>query len=410
MIGVINTTESDPIPSLERLCLILRKWFKIDVLPQSLLERINRKETALFIKEITLEVLKYEVNKSLVKCLKNRRFGIDLFSRILLQDSTVVSLPETLWRMFRGCGGAASKAAVKYDFIIDQCSHVIVRVKFTAGKNPDATMSGEIINYLEEGDLVIRDLGYFNLSQLSKINNKNAYFISRLSISANVYLNKEDKNPIDLIEHLKKLNINDKNVDIDVYIGQKERLLVRLVAIKVPPEVIEARRKRQKETKAKKEPSEALHEWNGFTIMITNIPKIKLSVKMILIIYKIRWQIELFFKNMKSQLSVDGITGKNKYRILCIIYLKIVLTWMVTILYAYAQNLIVDKEVSLFKFTKWLKEDERLKKACISGDFFDLLKELERDIDLLCKQKRTKKTTAEDIEMTYETEKYTKAA
>jgi hypothetical protein len=252
MMGISNSTESDPIPSLGRLCLTLRKWFNIFVLPQSLLERINRKETALFIKEVTLEVLKYEVNLSMKKWFKKRRLNIDLFNRVLLEDSTVISLPETLSRIFKGCGGAASNAAVKYDFIIDQSNHLIVRVKFCPGKNSDATMSSEIISYLEEEDLVIRDLGYFNLSQLSKINNKKSYFISRLSITAYVYLKKDDENPLNLIQYLKELDIDHKKIDIEVYVGQKERLAVRLVAIKVPPEVIEARKKGIKRVRLKK--------------------------------------------------------------------------------------------------------------------------------------------------------------
>jgi IS4 transposase len=248
-------------------------------------------------------------------------------------------------------------------------------------------------------------LGYFNLSQLARIGREDAKFISRFSKSTNVYLNKKDKEPLNLIEYLKSLGVEKGDVDIDLYIGQFERIPIRLIGVKVPSEVTEARRQQYKKYRKKKEPSEDLQEWNGYTLMITNISRAMLSLKMILKLYKIRWQIELFFKNMKSNLCIDKMTGKNKYRILSIIYIKITLTWVVTCLYAYAQELAgVKMEVSLDQFTKWLMEDGRLRKALVTGDFTNLLEELKRDVDLLCKQKRKRKSTLDDIEDAYEIE------
>jgi hypothetical protein len=373
--------------------------------PQALQKKINRKETAMFIKEVMSKVMSYRIDKILKRNLGNRKNKISTLYRILLQDSTVISLPASLKRIFRGCGGAASEAAVKCDFIIDQSNHVIIRVKFVAGRVPDVTMSADIIEYLAKGDLVIRDLGYFNLSQLSRISNAEASYISRLSKGTNVYLNEDDKEPLDLIKHLKTLEIEKGGVDIDIYIGKIERLPVRLIGIKVPPEVVEARRQKYKTNRKKKEPTEDLQEWNGYTLMVTNIAKEDLSLKMILKLYKIRWQIELFFKNMKSNLHFDKITGKNKYRVLCILYTRIAFTWFVANLYAYAQWVVgSEEEVSLDKFTKWLRENDRLKKWIVIGDLSPLLDELERDIDLLCKQKRKRKSTLTEIEEAFNQE------
>lgn len=405
MMGCVCDTDDDGIRSLKRMCLLLRKYHDgtIKIHPQALQQKINLPGTAQFIKEVMMRVLAYKIDKSLKKILGKRK--ITSLFRILLQDSTVISLPESLKRIFRGCGGAASKAALKCDFIIDQSNHLVLHVKFVAGRVPDVKMSADIINFLEEGDLVIRDLGYFNLSQLSRISSKGSKFISRLSKTTNAYLNKEDKEPINLIQHLKSLEIEKRNVDTDIYIGKLERLHVRLIGIKVPPEVVEARRQQYKINRKKQEPSEELQEWNGYTLMITNISREILSLKMILKLYKIRWQIELFFKNMKSNLCINKMTGKNKYRILSIIYIKIVLTWIVTHLYSYAQGFVgSEREVSLDQLTKWLKEDGRLRRAFAMCDFSSLLDELERDVDLLCKQKRKRLTTLQEIEEAYEEE------
>ena len=64
--------------------------------------------------------------------------------------------------------------------------------------------------------MVIRDLGYFNLSNFSKIVNKKAYFLSRLSKSVNVYLNKSDEQPLNLIEYLEKLGVKALAVKCDM--------------------------------------------------------------------------------------------------------------------------------------------------------------------------------------------------
>jgi Transposase DDE domain len=406
MMGCVCDTEDEGIRSLKRMCLLLRKYYDgtIKIRPQALQQKINLPETAKFIKEIMMRVLAYKIDKSLKKILGKRK--ITSLFRILLQDSTVISLPESLKRIFRGCGGAASEAALKCDFIIDQSNHVVLHVKFIAGKVPDVKMSADIIDYLEEGDLVIRDLGYFNLSQLSRISSrKGSKFISRLSKKTNVYLNKDDNESVDLIKHLKALEVEKGDVDTDIYIGKLERLHVRLIGVKVPPEVVEARRQQYKTNRKKQEPSEELREWNGYTLMITNFSRETLSLKMILKLYKIRWQIELFFKNMKSNLCVDKMTGKNKYRILSIIYIKIVLTWVVAHLYSYAQRIVgIHEEVSLDQLTKWLMEDGRLRIAFVMGDLSSLLDELKRDVDLLCKQKRKRPTTLQEIEEAYEEE------
>jgi hypothetical protein len=390
------------VVTLERMCSFLRSWYQIYVKPQALQLMINRKENATFIKKVATAVIEYEINKFLRKLYKKSK-KLCSFVRILLQDSTVISLPETLRQVFKGCGGSASEAAVKLDVVLDIAQHIILRVKYVAGKIPDSALSEDIINYLQEGDLVIRDLGYFNLSQFSNIINKEAYFISRLSKSTNVYLNKYDTKPVDLIKHLGQLGIKKKGVDIEIFLGKREKIPLRLIAIKVPPEVVESRRQQYKRARGRsEEPSESLQEWNGFTMMITNIPRDRLSLNMIIKLYKIRWQIELFFKNIKSNISIDKLSGKNKFRMLCLLYTKLAIIWIVSSLYAYAQSKNEsNKEISLYKFTRWLLEDGRLMEFIKIGDISKLLVQIESNLDLVCKQKRrqiTRQALTEDYE------------
>lgn len=335
------------------------------------------------------------------------------FCRILLQDSTVISLPDDLKKLFKGCGGSASEAAVKCDVIIDQKNRQVIRMKCVAGVVHDSNMSVDILNIVEKGDLIVRDLGYFNLSHFSRIISKKAYFISRLSSSVNIFKNITDTTPIDIIEYLKKMKVSAKGIDVLIYLGKNDRIPIRLIALKVPKEVVEARRQQYKRSNGRsKEPSEALYEWNGYTMMITNIPKDRISLSTILKLYRIRWQIELFFKNMKSNMLVDELTGENRYRILCFIYIRLAVTWIVSIMYAYSQMIAPEgREVSLVKFTRWLRDVSEFKRVCITWNFSNLFEEIERDVDLLLIRKKT--TSWSDMEESLEQDnqvKYKKAA
>lgn len=94
---------------------------------------------------------------------------------------------------------------------------------------------------------------------------------------------------------------------------------------------------------------------------------------------------------MKSHICLDRLTGHNKYRIRCLIYIKAAITLVVTMLYSYAQLINpTDKEISLVKFTKWLKDEDRLMRAFTISEYTTLLEGLESNIKYLCMQNRTK--------------------
>ncbi len=60
----------------------------------------------------------------------------------------------------------------------------------------------------------------------------------------------------------------------------------------------------------------------NWSIFITNVPKSKINAEQILVVYRIRWQIELLFKLYKSNIRLDKLRGKP-YRVLCELYAKL---------------------------------------------------------------------------------------
>lgn len=109
-----------------------------------------------------------------------------------------------------------------------------------------------------------------------------------------------------------------------------QRLTGRLVAVRVPSQVAEERRRKLR-AEAKDDgrtPSArqlALCDW---VIFLTNVPSERLSVAEVLVLARARGQIELLFKLWKSYGRVDESRSAKPYRILCEVYAKLLIMLM----------------------------------------------------------------------------------
>ena len=390
--------------ALTYLVSILDRKFDIKISPQALCKRINSPYSVKFLKSVMLKLMEAQI----LVGLKNKFTGtFSMFSGIYLQDSTQMVLNENLENDYQGAGGCSSKSSLKLDFVYDVMNLVVIGIKLTGGAVPDQVHAKEIIKYLKARVLVIRDLGYFAIDSLKKIQDKGAFYLSRVPLYVNVFLNEDDTQPINIVKEFKKLiQNNNESMSLKIYLGN-EKFETRLVAERVPAEVKEKRSKRHK-IKHKKEPSEHYLEWFGYSIFITNIPPEIFSGKMIIAIYKIRWQIELVFKNFKSNLEINVLRGTSKYRIESLIYGKLITILTIFIIQQYVAKIDPEMEISADKLTKWLKADSRLHEAIIMNNLFLLLMELECEFNLVCKQKRTRKTTREYILAILQSEKIEK--
>jgi hypothetical protein len=133
------------------------------------------------------------------------------------------------------------------------------------------------------------------------------------------------------------------------------------------------------------------------------------SGQMILALYKIRWQIELVFKNFKTNVEIDILKGTNNNRIESLIYGKLITITVMFVIQNYAASIAIDKEISGDKVVKLLKSDNRLREAIIHNDMDMLLIVLEHDLILICKQKRKRKTTCECVKEMFVNEKITES-
>jgi hypothetical protein len=220
------------------------------------------------------------------------------FGRVLLHDSTVESLPEHLAKVFPGSRNQRQGfAGLKVQFVTDLLSAEVVQVSLSSFRSHDRKAASDILEVLRPGDLLIRDLGYFVIRAFQWIDEVGAFFLSRCRSDVTVYDHRTGQ-VLDLVAELRRCG----RLDRQVLLG-RERLAVRLVALPVPEEVQNTRRRRLKQDRDQRSaPSARRLFLLGWTLLITNVPKQLWPTKALLPIYRLRWRIEVIFKAWKSQL------------------------------------------------------------------------------------------------------------
>ncbi|MBC8230832.1 IS4 family transposase [bacterium] len=390
----------DPELSLDGMCDVLEsKMSNTRISGQGLQQRINSIGAVDFLSAVFGQCLSQAVNPFFNQTPPQL---LTPFRRILLQDSTQIKLNDALCDAFCGCGGSSGKAALKLHLIYDYHRHQISEVSITNATTSDTEMGQGLVEKIQADDLVMRDLGYFSIHQLREIDGKQAFFLSRLPSSVGVYLDRApEAEAIDIIEYINRHFPHQDTIEIQVYLGA-EKFPVRLIAYRLPEKMVNQRRRKAYDAARKKSrrPTKKYLQWLSFSFYITNVPVTVWTTAVIGTIYRLRWQIELIFKQWKSLLKIDFLTGKSEYRIECLIYGRLITICLYTLIYGvvwwYAMQEF-NREVSCDKLIKWLGRNNRLAKLLKPQSFASLFLELIQQINHLLKEKRNRKTTYQRI-------------
>lgn len=342
-----------------------------------------------------------------VKCLTNlyekNAPTLNGIERILLQDSTCIPLNKALADTYSGCGGHHENAGLKFDCIYDYTSEAILNIHHHSRTTPYCNGGDQIYNYIKPNDLIISDLGYFKFERFKKIDDDGAFFVSKLKVGTLVYKSENDPEPISLIKLLKKKLNNNSFLDTTIYIGSK-KMKVRLIVKKLPDEVINVRlRKANRDAQVRRtQLSEEKKMLLSYIIIITNLPCDIASTNDVLMLYRIRWRIELVFKEWKSQIKIGNITGTNVHRIECLILARMCLLLILNKLTSYLSNLYLslhNEELSIKKVLDYFTKDGNLVQLFSKGGFTKIVKGTEKELFHLKKSKRIKRKTTLKILM-----------
>jgi len=309
----------------------------------------------------------------------------ELFNRVLVKDSTRFHIDESLKEYFPGYGGDASEAGISIQFEYDLKQGGISDIELQSALDRDSTDALKKKETIGEKDLIIRDLGYYHGEVIKHISDSKAFYISRLHHSCNVYKDKEGNEKIDFGKLYHQMRVSHQATsDITVYLG-KNRIPSRLIIVLMPEEIYEKRiRERQKKVKnqpkakSRSKDKKKREEWDAtqkgkkdyqlsdefksrahFNLFICNIESQDLSADEIIRFYRIRWQIELFFKVWKSIVQIHRIPKMKYNRFLTSIYMSllwIVIQWKILFPCQRFIYLEQNRLISIFKCMNTLKE------------------------------------------------------
>ena len=243
------------------------------------------------------------------------------FSSVRLIDSSTVSLPDSLAELWPGCGdGHGPTAALKIQVDLNFTSGALEAIWLQAGREHDQCERVQQLAWTS-GSLRIADLGYFKLDMLEKYAAQEGFWLTRLKTGTLMY--DLDGQTIALQDWLNAQT--QKQAERVVLLGQTHRLRCRLFATRVPDAVAEQRRRKLKrEAQVRGQTlSAARLALASWTLLVTNVPCHLLTLAEALILYRVRWQIELLFKLWKSVGMLDVSRSQNPWRMLCEVYAKL---------------------------------------------------------------------------------------
>lgn len=304
-----------PEATLEELCQTAAA-IELEISPQGLEQRFTE-EAANFMKAELEEAMAQVVQAEAVTIPILRRF-----KGVYLTDSSTVSLPNELSKVWVGCGnGKGGKAALKLETRLDMLQGEMDGPLLTDGRTNDRKAARQHTP-LPRGSLSIADLGYWKLADLEEKSLNGAYWLSRPQVQTILY---DEWGKRWTLADLMGRQTDDQ-IDMVILLGATYQIPARLVAVRAPQEVADQRRhklKKQARDKGKtvSKARLALAEW---TMFVTNVPEDKLSVKEVLVLGRMRWQIELIFKLWKSHGQIDKSRSQKPWRILCEVYAKLI--------------------------------------------------------------------------------------
>jgi Transposase DDE domain len=385
--------------SLRKIAIEAKSEHSISLTKQGLDDRFSSRSIE-FAKKLLQEAIHNQVMDPLC------HVATQLFNRVLIKDSTRFDLDESLKDQFPGFGGATSKSCASIQFEFDLKSGEITDLDLQAGLDRDSTDAITKKDDIQVGDLIIRDLGYYSNEVIKSICSKNAYYISRLYHSANVYITEDGKEKVDFQALYKQMQATKTEyAELNVFVG-KERTSMRLIICLMPEDVYEKRiRNRNKSNKQRN--YNITDEYKArahFNLFVTNVDKQDMSAETICRFYRIRWQIELAFKVWKTLMKINCIQKMRYDRFVTTLYMNML--WVFVhwrIIFPYRNYLYseVQKLLSIFKSMDTLKEHTLNTRRRLWATKAKLGKEIRKQLGLLANEhwleKRKNGVSLDDI-------------
>jgi ribosomal protein S8 len=299
-----------------------------------------------------------------------------LFTRILLQDSTIIQLPARLFETFSGVKNAHAKTChARIQGVYDLCAGQFISFSIDPYSKNDVSVAADI--QVQPGDLLLRDRGYFLIDLLGEFKEKGVDTISRYKHITTLYdLNTQQE--INLLDMLTRHGYVDQ-----VYLaGTNKKVRVRLLAVPVKEEIANLRRMKAKKESKGHAPSEELLRLMSWSIFIVTIETPTLTIQHVLALYGLRWRIENIFKTWKSNFSFGKLHNVSTNQLYLLLIARLVIISLCyhrafVPLYAKIRSR-SNRQLSLMKFMRFVSLNmallpEMLNRHCWTASLLDAL-------------------------------------
>lgn len=204
------------------------------------------------------------------------------FNRLILQDGSSLALHQALADLFPGRFSAVSPAAVELHCTLDLLQDAPLVIALSPDTDSEHAYRPEPESL--RGDLWLADRGYLDLTYLRDIERHGGFFLVRGKAGLNpriIDAYREDGQRLKACQDRELKAMGSKwpkrqRAELDVeWLIEGEPFRVRLIVRWNP-------------------------ETKSFDYLLTNLPKDRYPINIVCLGYKLRWQVELLFKEWKS--------------------------------------------------------------------------------------------------------------
>ena len=207
----------------------------------------------------------------------------------------------------------SKKGSNQADYRLHYCVELF-RLKMIEMHLTEASEGEKLARYQNIGkdDIVLADRAYGTIKSITYLEEKGADFVIRLRSN---YFNLYDEaaQKASLLPYFESLAENETGSVTLYYKSKDEYMPIRICAIRKTKEAEMDGISRIKKSNTKKmrgKISEIQSEYNKYVIVATSLPP-EVTASRILELYRMRWQIELVFKRLKSIFNYDEMPSKS---------------------------------------------------------------------------------------------------
>ena len=308
------------------------------------------------------------------------------FTAVHLLDSTGFDTSEALQEIFPACGGAGSAANIKVLLSYELVAGRLQPLKVLAGKRSDQGQALGLAQRLKEGELQINDKGFFDAKAWQVVQQAGAFLLMPLPHSLTLWTTEGAQAPEQALDLAGTLALTSENrVEWSQVLlgtqGKHRAGPVRLIAFRLSPESAGRQRAGLRESMRKqgRTPSAKALQLAGWLLLVTNAPAAKLPSALLAYLYRVRWQIELIFRQAKSVLRLDKTESENPARIQCEIWARLLCAVLLFLWHAHASAQCWLQHASEISFEKLIRVMQQWGHT-ISRAFFEGPEELLRQL------------------------------